>query len=133
MIGRAEQAWRRTDVHTIHHPDALTVRARAWRHSKAVDTAAWIGRTTRPARTWLTARRRATAGWCGARWTALRVRVTGHGGPVRYQTPNVVPGQVVDHPAPGPGADVIPFPSPCAPPDDHAPHEPPADPWGDAR
>jgi type IV secretion system protein VirD4 len=29
VVGRAEQAWRRRDVHAAHHPDALTVRTRA--------------------------------------------------------------------------------------------------------
>ena len=30
VIGRAEQAWRRRDVHAFQHPDAVTVRLRAW-------------------------------------------------------------------------------------------------------
>ncbi|GAA3247685.1 hypothetical protein GCM10017691_57180 [Pseudonocardia petroleophila] len=114
VVGRAEQAWRRADVHAVHHPDALTVRARAWRRRQVARTATAVARNTRPARTWVVARRRAATGWCSTRWTALRVRVTGHGGPVRYQGPPVVPGQV------------IPFP----PPEVRRQND---DPWGDAR
>jgi len=156
VVGRAEQAWRRRDVHAVHHPEALTVRARDWRARHA---AAWIGRRTRPARAWTGARSRAAAGWCGARFTAVRVYVTGHGGSTGYLHPQVVPGQVVDTdrgpttppgpaagPAPVSGAEVIPFPSPW---DRPRPHDQPDvlrgkrepddldlendDPWGDAR
>jgi type IV secretion system protein VirD4 len=125
VVGRAEQAWRRHDVHGFHHPEALTVRARAWRRRQLTRSAAWIARVTRPARVWTLARWRAVAPWCAARWTALRVRVTGHGGPVSYLNPTVVPGAVVavqfdDDPTPPMGlpavgtggAEVIPFPSP---------------------
>ncbi|MBW0114044.1 type IV secretory system conjugative DNA transfer family protein [Pseudonocardia abyssalis] len=125
VIGRVEQAWRRADVHAVHHPDALTVRARAWRRQQVTRAAAVIARRTRPARTWFGARRRAVVGWCAARWTALRVRVTGRGGPIRYESPTVVPGQVVDQRRGPHEAEVIPFPQ--------LPGSEPDDPWGDAR
>ena len=156
VVGRAEQAWRRHDVHDFHHPDALTVRARAWRCSQAARAAGWITRTTRPARVWIATHRRAVDAWCAAGWTAVRVRVTGHGGPTGYLNPQVVPGQVIDTdtrpdmpgteaPAPPPtvsGAAVIPFPSPWHRPRTHDQRdgqEPDDqdlendDPWGDAR
>ncbi|WP_308283119.1 type IV secretory system conjugative DNA transfer family protein [Pseudonocardia nigra] len=126
VVGRAEQAWKRHDVHGFHHPDALIVRARAWRTRQHNTVTGWINARTRPARAWMTARVRAGAGWCAARWTALRVRVTGHGGPTGYLAPQVVPGEVIDHdqaaaahggrradvPGAAHGAEVIPFPAP---------------------
>ena len=125
VVGKAEQAWRRTDVHDFHHPDALTVRLRAWRRRRNAHAARWVAARTRPARTWMTARRRVVAGWCAARWTALRVRITGHGARTGYLSPQVVPGEVIDPTTDAPatdapaggsssggGAAVIPFPSP---------------------
>ncbi|MDN5750569.1 MAG: TraM recognition domain-containing protein, partial [Pseudonocardia sp.] len=136
VVGRAEQAWRRHDVHDFHHPDALTVRARAWRRCQAAAAARWIADATRPARVRTRAGYRAVAAWCAARWTALRVRVTGHGGPTGYLHPQVVPGEVIDPtdhemPAPSdapgpriwPGGEVIPFPSPWARPHANGQHE----------
>jgi hypothetical protein len=160
VVGRAEQAWRRRDVHAFHHPAALTVRARAWRARQIHRAAAWVACRTRPARAWTGARCRAAAGWGGARFTAVRVRITGHGGPTGYLNPQVVPGEVVDTgtrpdmpstgapagPPPVSGAAVIPFPSPWDRPRAHDQHneqhgerEPDDqdlendDPWGDAQ
>lgn len=131
VVGRAEQAWRRRDVHAVHHPDALTVRTRAFVADRSDAAGRWVADTTRPARTWAATRTNAAVGWCAARFTALRVRVTGHGssapaGP--YAVPTVQPA-----PAPvplaiastdgsrtsRPGALVLPFPSPWARPDGH--------------
>jgi len=145
VLGRARMAWHRTDVHDIHHPDALTVRARAWRRRQHAHAAGWLDSRTRPARAWTTARRASAAGWCGARLTALRVRVTGHGGPTGYLSPHVVPGEVVDpstdaHDGGSGGAAVIPFPSGWARPEHHDHNDPDLQnddelgrPWGDPR
>jgi type IV secretion system protein VirD4 len=112
VVGRAEQAWRRRDVHDFHHPDALTVRARAWRRRRRAIVARWVADRARPARVWTSRRRRTVTGWC----VALRVRVTGRGGRTGYLSPQIVPGEVVDcgtEPLPEiGGADVIEFPSP---------------------
>jgi hypothetical protein len=132
VVGRAEQAWRRRDVHAVHHPDALTVRTRAWITARRHAAGRWVVDTTRPARTWATTRMAAVGGWCAARGAALRERVTGHGGsaPVGPYAVAVVP------PVPAPpsvlssatspddgseqGAQVLPFPpSPWARPDGH--------------
>lgn len=126
VIGRAEQAWRRHDVHAYHHPDALMVRARAWRARQVARACGWVARRTRPARVWMGVRGRAVAGWCRQRGTALRVRVTGHGGSTGYRSPQVVPGEVVEVTKSAKGAEVIPFPSEWARPDEHR------DPWGGA-
>ncbi|GAA3224586.1 hypothetical protein GCM10017691_12700 [Pseudonocardia petroleophila] len=126
VIGRAEQAWRRRDVHAFHHPDALTVRARAWKARQVARAVGWIAHRTRPARAWIGARGRAVSGWCRMRGTALRVRVTGHGGATSYRSPQVVLGEVVGPTTTTNDAEVNPFPSEWARPDDHG------DPWGGA-
>jgi type IV secretory pathway TraG/TraD family ATPase VirD4 len=82
VVGRAEQAWRRHDVHALRHPDALTVRVRAWLVARRRQTAAWVATTTRPARTWVAIRTAAAAGWCAGLLRAARIRITGHGGDV---------------------------------------------------
>ncbi|MGD9528648.1 MAG: type IV secretory system conjugative DNA transfer family protein [Pseudonocardia sp.] len=104
VIGRAEQAWRRRDVHDFHHPDALTVRARAGLARCRANTGRWIAARTEPIQAWTTARARSIRRAVGAWITAVRVRLTGHGGPVAYRDPRVVDGQMVD-----PGAVVIPL------------------------
>jgi type IV secretory pathway TraG/TraD family ATPase VirD4 len=80
VVGRAEQAWRRPDVHALHHPGALTVRARAHLTATRTRTARWIAEDTRADRDAVTAAMTAAHGWCAARVAALRLRVTGHGG-----------------------------------------------------
>ncbi|MGH3616292.1 MAG: hypothetical protein ACRDRK_27600, partial [Pseudonocardia sp.] len=94
----------------------------------------WVADTTRPACTWTADRTAGVGGWCAARFTALRVRVTGHGGPAPvgpYAVPSVssVPAPMPPEMAPpdgrassGEGAQVLAFPSPWARPDDH-PHQ----------
>lgn len=68
---------------------------------------------------------------------AVRVRITGYGGPTDYLNPQVVPGEVVDSgtrpdvpgtgasagPLPVSGAAVIPFPSPWERPRAHEQHD----------
>lgn len=92
VIGWAEQAWRRRDVHAFHHPDAVTVRVRAWLVARRDWAVWWLAGRTRPVRAWLAHRAAAVRAW-GA---GVRVRVTGHGGPPSYLDPMVVPGEVVD-------------------------------------
>jgi hypothetical protein len=82
VVGRAEQAWRRADVHAVHHPDALTVRARAWTTARRDRALGWVAAVTKPARTWLATWTEAAARWCAVQWRAARIRVTGHGGDV---------------------------------------------------
>jgi len=106
VIGRAEQAWRRRDVHDFHHPDALTVRTRAAIARQRAAAGRWITTRIRPAVGWVRAGARAVGGWS----TALRVRITGHGGPISYRDPRVVDGQVIDQA--GQGAVVVPLPLP---------------------
>jgi len=113
VVGKAEQAWRRGDVHAFHHPDALTVRTRAWTAHHRAAAARWVGARTRPARAWAGAQTATVGRWC----TALRVRVTGHGAHrTDYMAPHVVPGEVIEADT-GPagqhsGGEVIPFPTP---------------------
>ena len=80
VVGRAEQAWRRPDVHALHHPGALTVRARTWAAARRQQTARWIAEDTRSDREAVTAAMTAAHRWCTARVAAVRLRVTGHGG-----------------------------------------------------
>ncbi|MGD9528092.1 MAG: type IV secretory system conjugative DNA transfer family protein [Dehalococcoidia bacterium] len=101
-IGRAEQAWRRRDVHTHHHPDALNVRVRACIAHRRATAGRWITRRVGPVVGWLRAATRRVGRTVGRWITALRVRVTGHGGPITYRDPVVVEGEVVELPAPGP-------------------------------
>lgn len=101
VIGWAEQAWRRRDVRAHHNPDALTVRTRARITRCGAAGARWITSGTRGAA-------RTVGGWA----TALRLKVTGHGGPASYRDPRVVDGHVVD-----PGATVIPLHRPAPRPD----------------
>ncbi|WP_300007462.1 TraM recognition domain-containing protein [Pseudonocardia sp.] len=91
VVGRAEQAWRRRDVHDYHHPGALTVRARAYVAGRRSATGRWIAARSRPVIGWVRAGLRVVGGWI----TALRVRVTGRGGPISYRDPRVVDGDVV--------------------------------------
>lgn len=107
VIGRAEQAWKRRDVHAFHHPDALTVRARARIAHNRARAARWLARSTRPARAWAVRRVRAVEAWC----VALRLRVTGRGRSTGYLHPQVVPGEVVEAGHDHGSAEVIPFPS----------------------
>lgn len=104
-IGRAEQAWRRRDVHDYHHPGALTVRARACLARGRVASGRWIALRVRPAVGWVRAGARAVGGWI----TAIRVRITGHGGPASYRDPRIVDGQIVDQ-----GAVVVPLHRPVS-------------------
>lgn len=82
VVGQAEQAWRRADVHAVHHPDALTVRARARLAATRTRVARWIAEDTRPDREAVTAAATTLVGWCAARFAAVRLRVTGHGGDI---------------------------------------------------
>ncbi|MGD9531962.1 MAG: type IV secretory system conjugative DNA transfer family protein, partial [Pseudonocardia sp.] len=107
-IGRAEQAWRRRDVHTYHHPTALSVRVRASIAHRRAAAGRWITHHARPVIGWLRATARAAARTVGGWITALRVRVTGHGGPITYRDPVVVDGQVLPAEV-GTGAEVIPL------------------------
>ncbi|WP_219418582.1 type IV secretory system conjugative DNA transfer family protein [Pseudonocardia nigra] len=136
VVGRAEQAWRRADVHAVHHPNALTVRARAWLAARRSRAAGWVARSTRPARAWVTGRTTAAVGWFRARLSAVRLRVTGRGGPAKvgpYAVPAVrsaADAAVVDEvglddvglPAAGEGAEVLAFPSPWTPSPSHHRH-----------
>jgi hypothetical protein len=111
VIGRAEQAWRRRDVHAFHHPEALTVRARTAVDARRARAGAWVGARGRTV---------------GAACTRLRRRVTGHGGPVTYLHPTVVDGDVVDQ-ADERVAEVVPFrrqPDPADRSDDENPAAP---------
>jgi hypothetical protein len=49
VIGRAQMAWHRRDVHAHLHPDALTVRARAALQQARKATIAWLAAVVRPA------------------------------------------------------------------------------------
>jgi type IV secretory pathway TraG/TraD family ATPase VirD4 len=80
VVGRAEQAWRRPDVHALHHPGALTVRARARLATTRTRAARWVAEDTCADRDAVTAATAAAVGWCTARFAAVRLRVTGHGG-----------------------------------------------------
>jgi type IV secretory pathway TraG/TraD family ATPase VirD4 len=82
VVGRAEQAWRRPDVHALHHPGALTVRARARLAAARTRAARWVAEDTRADREAVTAATAALVGWCVARVAAVRLRVTGHGGDI---------------------------------------------------
>ncbi|MGD9525315.1 type IV secretory system conjugative DNA transfer family protein [Pseudonocardia sp.] len=98
VIGRAEQAWRRRDVHDHFHPTAITVRARAalTRHHTALGE--WLATRARALAARLT-RARATAGRSAqaatagpGRWLAgLRSRITGG-----YTPPPIVDGHLAD-------------------------------------
>ena len=108
VVGRAEQAWRRRDVHSFHHPAALTVRARAWRARQIHLAAVWVACWTRPARAWTRARCRAAAGSCGPRcgcgspaMAARRTTSTRRSCPARSST--AAPGQTCPAPEPLPG------------------------------
>jgi hypothetical protein len=112
VVGRAEQAWRRRDVHAVHHPAALTVRTRAFVAGRRDAAGRWVDDTTRTAHIWAAERMAAVGGWCAARFTAVRVRVTGRGssapaGP--YAVPTVQPA-----PAPLAIASVCAAPAPPA-------------------
>jgi Type IV secretory pathway, VirD4 components len=84
VIGRAEQAWRRLDVRTVHQPDALTVRlhlalcrgrARASARLALID--GWIVARLRAG--WAALARWVAIGrrWLARQWAALRMRLTG--------------------------------------------------------
>ena len=147
VIGRAEQAWRRPDVHAVHHPDALTVRARAWSAARRHQVAGWFAAVTRPARRWAARSTAAIVGWWTAALVAARRRLTGHGAqtaPRPYDVPVPVPagrpdqdatGEAMNRPDAGQpdagqhgagqheGAEVLAFSSPWAPPAGHQHHQ----------
>ncbi len=116
VIGRAEQAWRRRDVHILHHPDALTVRLRARLARLRLALRAWLRRRMRPvAAAWRRAARRVGFLWGRvARWaTGLRVRVTGRGRVTGYQAYDPGLGR---HYSSGGAADAPTEPLPVIPP-----------------
>lgn len=98
VIGWAEQAWRRRDVRAHHNPGALTVRARAGLARHRVAAGRWIAASARGAA-------RTVSGWAAS----LRLRVTGHGGPIVYRGPWAVEGDLADPVRPAIGGDVVPL------------------------
>ncbi|OLT01436.1 hypothetical protein BJF90_31995 [Pseudonocardia sp. CNS-004] len=99
VIGWAEQAWRRRDVHAHHNPDALTVRARAATARRWAIARAKAWELVEPAVTWGAAGTRAVDAavaaafigfgrWCAAEWRDLRRRVFG-APPAPYTPPPV--------------------------------------------
>jgi len=134
VLGRARMAWNRPDVRAVQYPDAYTVRARAWIRRHRAQTGGWVADRIRPIRAWVVAQVCAALRWCGARWTAVRIRVTGHGATATV----VVEPTSTDPTAPAgsrpvgpvdpaptdnadPGGSVIPFRSPFARPADPTP------------
>lgn len=81
VIGRAEQAWRRADVRAYHHPDAWTVRGRAF----VAGCGQAVRGRLRPIGVWITVSGGAVGTWVGAQLVRphaavarLRARTTGH-------------------------------------------------------
>ena len=97
----AEQAWRRRDVHAHHHPDALTVRARAALARWRAAVRAWAWGIAEPAITWGAAGTRAVdaaiaAAWRGSAAGARPVarplhRLFGTATPAPYTPPGPAP------------------------------------------
>ncbi|MDN5861790.1 MAG: TraG/TraD/VirD4 family protein, partial [Pseudonocardia sp.] len=102
VIGWAEQAWRRRDVHAHHHPNALTVRTRAAITRRRAAARAKLWEITEPCVLWGVAGTRAVDAaiaaafigfgrWCAAEWRDLRQRVFGTAIPPPYTPPAIAP------------------------------------------
>jgi hypothetical protein len=102
LIGWAEQAWRRRDVHAHHNPNALTVRARAAIVRRRAAARAKVWEIAEPYIVWGAAGTHAVDAaiaaafvkfgrWCASEWRDLRHRVVGTARPAPYTPPAVAP------------------------------------------
>ncbi|MEJ3652041.1 TraM recognition domain-containing protein [Actinomycetes bacterium KLBMP 9759] len=115
VIGWAEQAWRRRDVHAHHNPNALTVRARAALARRRATVKAWAWEIAEPVITWgaegtravdaaIAAALVAFGRWVRSEWRDLRHRIFGIATPPPYTPPKVAPRLTV---APKPADDDV--------------------------